>query len=510
MWPSSRVCKVVISSTSESGHRRIDSIKRNTAFAFLAQLTGSVFTAGLTIFLARALGSNGYGLLSLAFGIAGLVALFSDFGIANSVARFVAEHRRDDGRVAMVLADGLRLKLVASVTISALLFALAEPIASAYGIKGLVWPIRGAALALFGQSLMAMGSVFVATARADLQWRTALAESAVETTASIGLVLAGAGATGAAFGQALGYLVGGTLTIFLLVRLLGSKILPRGVRFGPDARRIATYASILLIIDGAYTAFSQVDVLIIGSYLGASSVGIFSAPMRMIAFLAYPGGAVAAGVAPRLARNAHTEPNVSAFLTALRLLLIVQAAMTATVLGWAPLLVKVLGGGYQESASVLRALAPYVFLLGFGSLVSISANYLGEAKRRIPVAIVTVLVNLLLDLVLVPRIGVIGACVGTDIAYALYAPAHLIICQRALQADLRPAGRTFIRTTLAGAAMTGILFLFGDSLGRFWLIPLGGIAGTGVFAAVLWVTGEVSVSEARAALAGLPFARRLL
>jgi Polysaccharide biosynthesis C-terminal domain len=115
-----------------------------------------------------------------------------------------------------------------------------------------------------------------------------------------------------------------------------------------------------------------------------------------------------------------------------------------------------------------------------------------------------------LDLVLVPRIGVIGACVGTDIAYALYAPAHLIICQRALQADLRPAGRTFIRTTLAGTAMTGILFLFGDSLGRFWLIPLGGIAGTGVFAGVLWVTGEVSVPEARAALAGLPFARRLL
>jgi O-antigen/teichoic acid export membrane protein len=500
----------VTPSAFKAGRQRPDSITRNTAFAFLAQLTGAVFTAGLTIFLARKLGSNGYGVLSLALGIAGLVMLPSDFGVANSVARFVAEHLDDHERVASVLADGLRLKLIGSVTVSVLLFALAGPIASGYGIHGLVWPIRGAALALFGQGLMMIGAVFVATGHNNFVWRAALGESAVETTASIGLVLAGAGATGAAFGQALGYLVGATLTILLLVRLLGPEILPRGVRFGTDARRIASYAGILLIIDGAYTAFGQVDILIIGSYLGASSVGIFSAPMRLIVFLAYPGGAVAAGVAPRLARSAHTEPNVSAFLTALRLLLIVQAAITAVVLGWAPLLVKVLGGGYQESASVLRALAPYVFLIGFGSLVSISANYLGEARRRVPVAIVTVLVNLGLDLLLVPRIGVIGACVGTDVAYALYAPAHLLICQRALQIDLRPAARTFIRTTLAGAALTGILILFGDSLSRFWLIPLGGLAGVGVFAAVLWVTGEVSVAEARTALGSIPFARRLL
>jgi peptidoglycan biosynthesis protein MviN/MurJ (putative lipid II flippase) len=159
---------------------------------------------------------------------------------------------------------------------------------------------------------------------------------------------------------------------------------------------------------------------------------------------------------------------------------------------------------------VLRALTPFVFLSGFGSLVSISANFLGEARRRVPVAIMTVLVNLGLDLVLVPRMGVIGGCVGTDVAYALYAPAHLFICQRALQIDLRPAARTFIRTTLAGAAMTGILILFGDSLSRFWLTALGGLAGVAVFAAVLWITREVSITEARAAAAGVPIVRRLL
>ncbi len=490
---------------------RTDSIQRNTAFAFLAQLAGAAFTAGLTIFLARRLGSGGYGVLSLALGIAGLVLLPSDFGISHSVARFVAEHRGDRTRIEAVLADGLRLKVLAALTVSVLLGVLAAPIASSYGIPSLTWPIRGMAIALFGQSVMMTGTVFVAIRRVDMQLRTALAESATELIASLGLVLAGAGATGAAFGRAIGYLVGGGATLVVLTRMLGPGILPRNVRFSADARQIAGYAGILLIVDGAYTAFSQIDVLVIGGYLGARSVGIFSAPMRLIAFLGYPGGAVSSGVAPRLTRGSAGGPNTGAFHKALRLLLIVQAAITAFVLGWAGLLVNVgLGSGYRESASVLRALAPFVFLSGFGSLVSISANYLGKARWRVPVAIMTLGINVALDLILVPRIGVIGGAVGTDAAYALYAPAHLFICQRALELDLRPALWTFVRTSLAGGAMTGVLLLFGDSLSEVWKTLLGGVSGVFVFCLVLWLTREVSVSEARAALAGLPLARRLM
>ena len=167
-----------------------------------------------------------------------------------------------------------------------------------------------------------------------------------------------------------------------------------------------------------------------------------------------------------------------------------------------------LGPHFHESASVLRALAPYIFLSGFGALVSVSANYLGEARRRVPVAIVTVLINCAIDLVLVPRIGVVGGAWGTDAAFALYVPAHLWICQHALDLDLRPTALTFARTALAGAALTGTLLLFGDSLHRLWLTALGGVLGVVLFGIVLWLTRELSVSETRDLLADLP-ARRV-
>lgn len=484
------------------------SIKRNTALSLGVQLTGAAFTAILVVVLTRQLGTRGYGIFSLALGIASVVLLISDFGTSNSVARFVAEHVDQRDRVLAVMADGLRLKLLSALVASVLLAALADPIASAYGIPALVWPLRGMALVLFGNNVMLIAVVFTAIGRVDFQLRIAFAESAVEVIASVALVLAGAGATGAAFGRAIGYLAGMVAVLWLLIRAFGPEILPRTVRLGAEARRIAGYAGILLIVDFGYTAFTQIDVLIIGAFLGASSVGIFSAPLKLTVLLAYPGSAVAFGVAPRLARGLSGGPNVEAFTTGLRFLLIVQAAITAFVLGWAPLMVRVaLGPRYHESASVLRALSPYIFLSGFGALVSISANYLGEARRRVPVAVATVLVNCIMDLLLVPRVGVLGGAWGTDAAFALYCPAHLVICQRALHLDLRPTLVTFARTALAGAVLTGVLFLFGDSRHDLWMTALGGVLGVVLFVVVLWLTREVTASEARALLADMPVAR---
>jgi O-antigen/teichoic acid export membrane protein len=192
-------------------------------------------------------------------------------------------------------------------------------------------------------------------------------------------------------------------------------------------------------------------------------------------------------------------------------LLIGQGVITAFVLGWAPLMVKVsLGAEFQESASVLRWLAPYIFMSGFGALVSVSANYLGQAPRRVPIAIATLLINLILDLVLVPRIGVIAGAIGTDVAFALYVPAQLLVCRAELNLDLRPTALTLGRTVLAGSATTGLLLLFGDSLARVWLTALGGVLGVVVFCAVLWLTREVMLWEVRAMLAAVPGARRLV
>jgi O-antigen/teichoic acid export membrane protein len=472
---------------------RADSIRRNTAFAFSTQLVTSAFTAGLTLFLVRALGPAGYGLFALALALGGLVAIPAELGISHSASRFVAEARSDRRAAARVASDALVLKVAASAATSLALFAAAGWIAEGYGEPGLTWPLRGAAIALFGQSVMSLARfLFVALARISVTFRLVLTESAVETAATVGLVLLGTGAVGAAFGRAIGYFVGAAMGIALLATLLGRGSLAFGGFRWSRARRIARYAGALALVDGAFVVFGYVDALVIGAFLGAGAVGVYTAPLRFIVFLQYPGLAIANAVAPRLARGGTERPALAAFASATRYLLVLQALLIAPLVVWAgPITSLLLGSGYEGAAPVLRALTPFVFLSSVAPLVSLTANYIGEARRRIPVAFATLVVDVALALALVPTIGIVGAAIATDVAYALYVPAHLWICWRLLRFPLRPILLGAARGLLAAAAMAGVLLLIGTSdLGLLdWI--LGATGGTAAFAAVLVLTGEL-------------------
>src|SRR3954447_21388570 len=176
--------------------QHVDSIARNTVFAVAVRLSGIVFTGLLTIFLVRYLGPREYGVFSLAMGVGALMTVPSDLGISMSAARFAAERRGDSGSVAEVVSDAFRLKLLVGGLASLGVIVLAGPIASAYGVPDLVWPLRLLALAAFGQSLMLLwATIFEALGRIAVYLRVVVAESALEAGLTIAIVLLGTGAT---------------------------------------------------------------------------------------------------------------------------------------------------------------------------------------------------------------------------------------------------------------------------------------------------------------------------
>ena len=200
------------------GAHRFDSIRRNTFFGLATQITTAAFTAVLTLYLVRKLGPHDYGLFALAVGIGTILVLVSDIGISGASGRFMAEESADLGRVARVVKDATRLKLLVLVPVCSALWLLAGPIADAYNAPGLVWPLRGMSIAVVGQGMFIfLRHSFVSIGRAALTWRMVLLESACEVGASIALVVVGAGAAGAAFGRGIGYVIGSLFGIAMVV-----------------------------------------------------------------------------------------------------------------------------------------------------------------------------------------------------------------------------------------------------------------------------------------------------
>lgn len=490
-----------MSKPEKRGGVRSAGVARNTLLTLLTQLVSGVFTAVLTIFLVRELGPEEFGLLTLALSVGALLMLPSDFGISGSTARFIAERFGNPRAIAALMADGLRLKLVVSSVVSLALIALAEPVASAYGEPSLAWPIRWVAIAVIGQGLVAFYRyAFLAMRDASMGFRLVAGESAMEAAATIVLVVAAGGAAAASAGRAAGYAFGVGLAVVMTLRRVGRGAFARSGRLREARRKLGRYAGALFTIDLAFAASVNASALMIGGFLGSREVGLFTAPSRLIVLLQYPGIALANSLSPRMARGEGEEPDVPGFTRALRYLLVVQVLLTVPVVVWAePIVDLVLGPGYERSADLLRELGPYILVSGLAGPLAGALNYLGEAKRRVPISIGEVILTLVLTAGGLATIGLSGAAYAADIVTTLYVAVHIWILRILVDLPLRPLALTTARALLAGAAMAAVLFAFGtDADLAPWRWIVGGAAGLAAFFAVIVATRELRLAELRA------------
>jgi lipopolysaccharide exporter len=482
-----------------------DSITRNAAYAVGTRMTTAAITAGVTIFLGRYLGPTEYGYFALAAAVAAVAVFLNDLGITAATPRFLAERTHSRRAVQAVLGDALRMKLIVALPTCAALAALAGPIANAFGTPQAAGPLRGMALVVFAQGLfLFVTGVFEALGRISINLRTVALESMVEGTAMVTLVLVGAGASGAAFGRGIGYTVGSGIALVYVWRVIGRPRTGDAEMSGLKPRDIARYAGALLVIDGIFRIFSQVSVLLIGALLnGGRAVGLFQLPMMLVWFLHYPAGAVSSAVAPRLARRPDRPPDVDVFARALRYIVAVQGIFLAPIVVWAePILVHLLGPKYRDSAEVLRALAPFVLLAGPAMLVSVGVNYMGEARRRIPLAVLMLTATVVICMALLRDIGIVAGAIANDVAYAIWVPGHLWILHRLVGLELRPQVLTLIRATVAAAIAAVPLLLLGTDIGIVVLV-LGCALSCLVYLAALRLIGELKRDD-------LDFLRSLL
>jgi len=473
-----------------------DSIARNTITSLFSHVFTAGLTAVLTLFLVRALEPDAYGLFALSTSISVIVLVAADFGISASTSRFAAERRDRRDAVGELYVDALKLKVVATGTVCLLLGVLAGVIADAYGQPGLAWPLRVIALATLGQSIFLMG-LFTALGQSMMRVKVGGFEAIVEVSASIALVLLGGGAVGAAFGRAIGYVAGALLAIVLTLQLLGwPRLRPSRPPRRETVRRVGRYASALLVVDTAFVVGGNANILLLGAYLGPVASGLFQAPIRLIVLFQHLGLSVASGIAPRMARRPGHEPEVGALSRGLRLLIFYECALLAPVILWGqPLIDLLLGDGFERSGEIFSAMAPYVLFSGVAPLLSLSINYYGGARKRIPIALITLALTVATATTLIPRYGLVGAAIATDISFGFYTLAHFYLCWRLLGLPLAPIARSLAGGLTAAVVMGLVISRFGtDELTLLELVG-GGLVGLVAYVAMLAVTRQITAND---------------
>jgi O-antigen/teichoic acid export membrane protein len=197
----------------------------------------------------------------------------------------------------------------------------------------------------------------------------------------------------------------------------------------PDIANVRVLAGLAWpMLASAFTVaiYSRIDVFMLGRMIGREAAGMYSAATMVSEGFSILPAAVMAAVAPRLTALFATEPArftqvLHSFVRRLSLLGLLIATVTTLVAPW--LVVALLGHDYAPAVPVLQV-AIWATWIVFVSVAS-DPWYINHDLRHLYLAKTSAAaaLNIVLNLVLIPRWGTTGAAWATVLAYSASAVA---------------------------------------------------------------------------------------
>ena len=165
----------------------------------------------------------------------------------------------------------------------------------------------------------------------------------------------------------------------------------------------------------------RADIVLIKHFLGFSEVGIYSIGAHIVDTLQTASNVVGGFLFVKLSDTADDRAK---WLLMKKMLMLFFVFISFTNLGFALLGKWVLqtfyGADFVPAYGVYLWLIPASYGLSFGSLFNNYLNSKGFPVATIFIAGLVLVMNIGLNILLIPLLGIIGAAIATDIAYLLW------------------------------------------------------------------------------------------
>ena len=439
------------------------SLLKSTRLNFFDGAISLTAAALVSVLLARGLGPTRFGLYALTMSVVTFAFLFARFGISGTVRRYVAELDgvQDQRGASAIAGHGIRLGLLSGAAGSLLLAIAAIPLSAFFRHEELrAYLLLGAVMLLPMVLLRILRNVV----SGFQQYRYLVLMNLVTSPLWVlgcGLaVWRGAGVMGVLAVTLLMDLVSLVLLAWWVTQHLGIDLrapLPEGLR-----SRVIRYnvsLAILLLLEAV--VWQRSEVLFLGRFQPASQISFYAVPFALTERVTdLIPGAILGVLLPGLAyAQAAADPEQfrQVFRQALRYLGLATLPLVAIGIPLAPVAIRLLyGPGFEPAAVVFQIL-----------LVSVLFGVLGQAARNallvresqsflLKTGAVAAVASIVLDFVLIPQFGAIGAAIANTAVQAGWALAIFAAAlHRSSQASSDPAARGYVESV--NLAFTGFL-----------------------------------------------------
>ncbi|HEY7717545.1 MAG TPA: flippase [Pedococcus sp.] len=395
--------------------RDINRMGRGGGLNLVGAVCNQLALFGVISLLAR-LGEHDVGRYASCYALLALLGLLSLAGFRSALTRFVAMHVADGdaARLRGTLRMGLGLTVLASVVIGGLLAAVAPWVARTLGDPSMATGVQLVALSL-------PAVTFSDAALAATQgWRTQRPFTLIGRIFEPGLRLAltaGALAMGLGFEGAMWSVVAAAWAAAVLAGLALHRQLRGTPR--PDAvyeiREIFGFSMVSWFSALAATGLIWVGTLILGAMQGQGEVGSFNVATRLVMLAVFVMAPINAAFTPHMAHLFHTgqvEASSRAYGSATRWILTLSMPAFILLIAFPTQLLGYFGPEYRSAAAVTVVLA-------LGQLVSAAAgpcgtvlNMSGRVRLTMVDNVAALVLNVVLNVLLIPRYGIVGAAVA--------------------------------------------------------------------------------------------------
>jgi len=420
-------------------------IARNTLSGFGVRGLLFLSVLVLTPYLFRQLGPAGFGTWSVLFTFV-TVASLTEHGLALAVVKLVAEERgrgHDPGRIigaAVILMGALGL-------LAALLLVLGGIALDGLAADGDERAFTLAMLLLaVGVALRAPLAAYAAVLKGCQRYDLANLENAFLTVAfTVGAVAAielGGDIVGLALAQAVALLAAGALAALLLARAEpGLRLLPR-LSDGRAVRSIVGFGSYTLLADSMGFVAARMDVVVIAAIRSAAAAAPFAAAVKLqsgIQSLVLPWVNLLLPMQAEMWARGRRQEVADRLVLATRIAAQITIPAVLALSLFATDLVRLWLG--PEAPAVTALIVVLLLTIQIAMLSTAPAETVLIAVGRVrAVAALSLgggLANLLLSVVLVWKIGVVGAALGTLLTTAALSWVRLPLAADAVGLPLR-------------------------------------------------------------------------
>lgn len=473
---------------------------------FLSTLVASLSGALLVIVLARLLEPDGYGLLYLTLAVIGVAKLFAKLGLGRSTARYITEYKeKDPSQLRHILEFSAGVSLVLLLIVATIVGVGHQQIAVLIG-EPEVGPflVLGSLFLFFGTMLGFLRKVLQGFEAIQVAALLTIIKSITKVVVAIGLVVASFGAMGALVGWVLGaFFASLTGTFVVYFRYYRSLDFGAPVEFGLR-RRIAEYAVPVTASEAAGKLSGRIDTVLVGFFLNPVAVSYYVVAEQVVSMIQSPVNALGFTLAPTFGAEksaGNTEKAARIYEEAfLHMALFYVPAAAGIILVAEPLVELVFGTDYLGAVPVLQVLGLYAFVKANLMVSAKALDFLGRARSRAVVKGVTSVLNVLLNIALIPTIGVVGAAIATVITSSMYAAATVYILYDELQFQTIKITWKTLQIIGITLVMSLVVFVLLDYITGWITLLLAVCVGVAIWAVLSVISGLLDIKRVLSAV----------